>query len=106
MIRACELDRSITIQQRATTLDSFGQANETWTDVATVRARRRDTTGREYHSQGQQIAEQQTVFRIRWRSGLNTAMRISHDSRIYDIRSIAEMGRREALDIAAVAQGV
>lgn len=46
-LRAGALTRRITLQQRATTQDTFGGQSITWTDVATVWAAVEPLTGRE-----------------------------------------------------------
>lgn len=71
-----------------------------------MRAQKRDVTGRSFFAENREISEQQTVFRARWRGDLTTEMRVRYEDRLYDIRSLAEIGRRRWLDIAAVVQGV
>ena len=103
-MRAGDLDRRIRIQSR-TLPTTFGDELETFTDEATVWASKMDVTGRERIRGVVEVAEGTTVFRIRWRSGMTPKKRIIYDGTVYDISHVAEIGRREGLDITAVANG-
>lgn len=103
-MRAGDLDRRIRIQSR-TLPNTFGDNLETFEDEVTVWASKMDVTGRERIRGVVEVAEGTTVFRIRWRSGMTPEKRIIYNGMVYDIRHIAESGRREGLDITAVANG-
>ena len=97
------LDRRITIQSFTEAQDAVGELIKTWSDLITVSASKLDVTGRERFAARQELAQETTVFRIRHRTDINVEMRISYDSKLYDIEGLAELGRREGLDITATA---
>ena len=101
---ASDMDRLITIQQPQQSQDDYGEPVTTgWIDFAKPWAQVIPVSGREYFDAAAARAEKLTRFRIWWRSGVTEAMRIVYDGRIYDVRSIIEIGRRERLEIAAEA---
>ena len=102
-MRARSLGRRITFQTFTTVQDATGEPIKTWTDLITVAASKLDVTGRERFTARQELAQETTVFRIRYRTDITGQARIVYDSKTYDIEGIAELGRREALDITATA---
>ena len=102
-MRAGRLDRRITIEQPTAAVNTFGEPVQTWADLATVWASVRAKSGREFFAGGEQ-ATADTVFRIRYRSDVTRVMRISYGGAVYDITAIAEIGRREGLEIIATAE--
>ncbi len=102
-MRGGHLDRQIVIQQAAESRDSFGEPVKTWSTFATVWASKLDIVGRERFAARQDLAEESTVFRIRWLAGVTAKMRIVHDGKTYGIQGLAELGRSEGIDITAVA---
>ena len=100
------LDRLIVIEVDTPTRSASGEEKENWTTLATVWADVRPLRGREFFDAAAVQSEIDTKFRIRWRSDLTTAMRINYDGQLYDIHSIAELGRHSATEIMASAQGV
>lgn len=103
-MRSGDMDRKIIIQSRTLSKNASGEAEETWATFATVWAQKLDFAGKEYFAAKQVNSEVSTKFKIRWLSGLKMEMRISFDSIIYDIQSIAELGRREGIEIMAEAK--
>ena len=97
------LDRRIVIQQNTPAASGSGAMAPSWATLATVWARVTEQHGREFLAADQTVAEQRAVFRIRHRSDVTEEMRISYNSRIYEIQSIAELGRRVGLDINTLA---
>jgi len=100
-MQAGRLDRRITIQAPTVTKSASGAPVEGWADVATVWAAVNPKSGREYWSAQQRVAELDSVFRIRYRTGVTRQMRIAYGGEYYDIADVAEVGRREGLDILA-----
>lgn len=103
-MRAGELNRRIQLQSVTRTQDGFGQMSESWSTVATVWASIEPLVGREFY-EARQINDKTWVkFRIRYRSGLDTSMRIvdPETSLVYDIRSIVHYrhDRRETVLMA------
>lgn len=95
-------DRRITFQRRTVTRDdSTGRDTVTWPDVATVWASKRELVGRELLLAQQIVPTAEVRFNIRWRSDLLTTDRIVCAGVTYDIQHMAELGRREDLDILA-----
>ena len=100
------LDRRIVIQVNTPPQNGYGESVPAWTVLATVWAQVIPVSGREAVTGGAIIAEADTTFRIRWRDGILPTHRISYGSNLYDIRHIAEIGRREGIDIVAKMQAV
>lgn len=105
MSRAGAMDRLITIQSKSTSQDSYGEPIETWSDYTTVWAQRRDLRGNEFFAGQQLSAQVNTVFKIRYQSGITPySHRISYDGLVYDILGVIELGRREALELMVKAR--
>ncbi|UZS00264.1 phage head closure protein [Chondrinema litorale] len=107
MVDAAKLDRQIVIESASSTQDDYGQNTpQTWSTFATVWAgKNKDirTRNKETFQANQLVAERQDYFEIRYLSGIDEAMRIvDENSKIYDIISIEELGRREAMRIFAI----
>jgi SPP1 family predicted phage head-tail adaptor len=103
-MRAGRLDRRIVIEQPVYAQGADGQAVKTWLFFAEVCAEKRDTAGREFIAADRETAALTTTFRLRWLSGVSREMRISYGGALFDIQHIAEIGRREGLEIVATAQ--
>jgi SPP1 family predicted phage head-tail adaptor len=104
-MRAGRLDRRIELRHRTTTrTEASGQTVEAWpVEYATVWAEKFDLRGREYFAAQQVTAEVTTRFRIRHRGDVLMTDRIACEGLSYNINSIAEIGRREGLEILATA---
>lgn len=99
---AGKLDRRVTLSHRSVAApDSHGFRAESFSDYATVWAQKLDIIGREYFATRQLQSEVTTRFRIRYRSDVLVTDRITHESVAYKIDSVAEIGRREGLEILA-----
>lgn len=99
-MRAGSLDRRVTLRRPVTTDNAYGEPAPAWTDVATVWAKVVQGAAGEVMARGV-AARVDVLFRIRWRTDVTTAWRIVHGADTYDIQSIAEVGRREGLEILA-----
>ena len=101
-----KMDSKVVIQTPVTTKDSYGQPVESWSDLATVWAQKIDvvraTTELE-RGDAVEALKYVSRFIIRYRGDVTGIERISCDGRIYNINQIASIGRREALEIVAVA---
>lgn len=94
------LDRQITIEQVSTTRGANGSVIETWSTFASPWAKKTDINGTEKFQSDQRLSEVNAIFRIRYRPGVTTKMRILYDDVYYDIQGPPkEIGRREYLDI-------
>jgi SPP1 family predicted phage head-tail adaptor len=102
-----DLDRRITIQRAATTLNEFNEPIETWGDLTTVWARRRDASATESY-QAQEVGAQLTArFTIRWSTtveSVNPRDRLSFEGRLYNITAVRDIGRNQWREIDAVAR--
>ena len=98
-----KLDRQITLQSLTQTQGEYGELIDTWSDVATVWANAYAGAGKEFVAARQVNAEVSMQFQIRWMA-LSTTMRILYDGKYFDIVDIAEVGRRERLNIFAKAR--
>lgn len=106
-MRAGELNRLIDIDQATDVRDAAGGVTQTWTIFAAdVSAKVMPKRGREHVSGDRINVEFDTVFRIRYLPGVVAKMRLRYEGVTYDIQFVAELGRREGLDLLAkVRQG-
>lgn len=109
-MRAGSLDRKITLQQHTVDRDGYGDEVKVWADLATdIWARRIPLTGREYTSASaeQKVAGMVNRYQIRYRADVRQGMqlRILDDGLVYDIKHIAEIGRRQGLELVGEALG-
>ena len=100
------LDRRIVIEVNTPTTSASGEKKPNWGTLATVWAEVRPLRGKEFFDAAAVQSEIDTKFRIRYRSDLTAKMRINYAGNLYDIHSIAEIGRGAATEIMASAQGV
>ena len=98
------MDRRILIQRATVTRDDVGGVTETWVDQFSVWAEIPRQSGNESVIADADRGQETRQFRIRYRKGIAAdTHRISYQSKIYDIRHIAEeMGRQNRLLITAV----
>lgn len=97
-----ERDRRITIQRKVVADNAFNESEVTgWETVCCVRAKVIESQGDEIYQSDQLTETRLTVFDIRYKSGLDTEMRIAYNGRYYEIRSIIEPDRRRSLKIKA-----
>lgn len=104
-----KLDRRITLQRPVTGPDAYGQATETWEDVATVPAGKLfDVTRRadEDYAADQKQATQQITWRIRYREGIGPTWRVLENGvAFYLIGLPVEVERRHTLDLKTEYRG-
>lgn len=108
-IDAGMLRSRVTIQQRSAGTDAIGQPLTTWTDLATVWADIRTTSGLSSLRAERVVADQMTSeaaysVRIRWRADVTASMRVVETSggvtRYFDVRQVLEdVAGREYLDL-------
>lgn len=106
-MRGGELDRLVRVEQLLTTQDDLsGEPIKTWQLLVEVWAKKRDAGSREFFAAARDNVEQSTVWKMRWIEGVTPQMRIVHDGVPYTIidGGIKEIGRREGLEILAVAK--
>jgi SPP1 family predicted phage head-tail adaptor len=103
-MRAGDLDRLVTIQSRSTTQSSSGAVSEVFTTIAEAWAKVKDLRGDEVASARAVNANVTTRITMRYRDDVDELSRILWNGRIYDVKSVAEIGRREVLEILAEAK--
>jgi SPP1 family predicted phage head-tail adaptor len=100
-LRAGLLDRRVRLERRVEETDDSGQSVPRWLPLAEVWARVEPLGGREGFGQQQWVATGDVRFTIRWRPDVTPLHRVIHGGREFDVVSVAEDGRREALLIIA-----
>lgn len=88
---AGRLKHKITIQQLTETRDSYGGLVNTWATFATMRAAITPLSGGEFYQAKQEFSSSILKFKIRYKAGIQTKMRILYDSRYFDIESIIDI---------------
>ncbi|MAZ83130.1 MAG: head-tail adaptor protein [Hoeflea sp.] len=96
-MRAGKLDRKIILQRSTDSVNDFGTAAQTWTDLASMRAELVEIGTDEFVRAGGAEAEARQVYRIRYVSDLTVADRLTESGRAFDIVKITEHGRRREL---------
>lgn len=100
---AGKLDRRVTIQQRTETQDTtYGTISVAWTTLATVWAEVQDMipSRAERMAEGVSIARRPCRVRMRYRSDVDSTMRLSVDGRqMRIIAGPAELGRRDGIEL-------
>lgn len=98
-MKSGKLDRRITIQSRVETPNSIGEVVISYATFAQVWAEVVPLRGREYFTAAQTVPEAQLRIRIRYMTGVTEKHRIVYEGVNYDILHIAEIGRKEGLEI-------
>lgn len=93
-MRPGKLRHRITLQQVTRTPDGIGGYTETWTDVATVWAAVEPLRGRELFDAEQVQSEITHRVRIRYRSGVDSSMRVRFGARLFRIQSVIDVDER------------
>ena len=88
------LRKRLTLQQRSKSQDSYGQPLLTWSDVATVWGEIVPLSGSESVSADSLQASTSHQITIRYRSGVNTALRIKYGVRLFDIQNVLNPDER------------
>lgn len=104
-MRAGNLDREITIEAVTETRTATGAISQSWATFATVWAERKDVRASEQFKANREMAERATVWRIRYLPGLTEKHRINDGTQTWDIDAIAELGRRDGLEVLAMRSG-
>lgn len=105
-MKAGTLDRRILVQRPVAIRDSVGAEINGWVDVANPWASFERTGGDEEFRASQRSHEQQVMFQIRYRPGIDAKMRVVYDGEPYEIVDVAEIGRREGLLLTATVREV
>ena len=100
-MRAGSLDRTIAFERVTTVLDAAGAAVETWTTLATMRARLVSNADNDREREFGASAETWLSFETRWLDGLTLADRLTYRGEAYHLKAVSEIGRRRGLTIKA-----
>lgn len=104
-----KMDRQIQLQQHGPSRSPLGDEIKTWTTLASMWAEVIPVSGRQFMNATleQPLSSKTTRFRIRYLAAArnDTKLRIVYDGQTYDVKHIAELGRREGLEIVAEAMG-
>jgi len=100
-MRIGPLRHRVTLQQRATGVDPYGQPVDTWQDVATVWAQVEDLRGREFLEAKQAPGSEVTTrIRMRYRDGVTPDMRAVHKDRVLQVVAVLDPdGRATRLEL-------
>lgn len=99
-MNAGQLTELITIRHRSGGQDAAGQPSEAWADLATEWASMRGLSGLETIKAGAEASGAKASFRIRWRTGYTTAMRVLHAGVEYEIKAVSpDWQHRQHVDL-------
>ncbi|MET4217850.1 SPP1 family predicted phage head-tail adaptor [Bradyrhizobium sp. LB14.3] len=98
-MRAGNLDRVIEIQRRTTGLDLYGTPVETWTLVASMRAKLLKNATDTQEGQRGAITNAVLTFRTRYLDGVTLENRVTYQGQQFQIIAVSEIGRRVGLDL-------
>lgn len=103
MLAAGKRDRYVTIERFTTSEAASGAWVETWATWRTAWMGKSEITAVERLRAFQPIEDTTVIWEAPYISGLLPTDRLSYEGKLYDITGIAEIGRREGLEITAVA---
>lgn len=106
-MKAGNLDRSIVIQRQGAAVDDgFTMQPGAWATLATRKAQRITSRGREVFEQQGVDAEVPMTFVFRDDSvtrSITPKDRLDFAGRVYDIKAVSEIGRRRGIEVIGVA---
>lgn len=91
------LRKRITLQQRSSEQDSYGQPLTTWSDVATVWASVEPLSGRELMAAEAVQSEVTHQVVMRYRPGVTAKLRVAYGSKIFDIQNVLDENERHRM---------
>lgn len=105
---AGNLDRRVAIEAKSVTRDPvYGSESVSWSTLATVWAQvleyaadNEALTGSATSTGSAHTYRRPVRVRMRWRSDVDTAMRLRVGTRLLQITGTAELGRRQGLELA------
>ena len=84
-MNAGSLNNTITFQRASIAYGTVNNQIQTWADAFTVYAAVFSQNGREFYAAQKLNEETEIVFKIRFREGINTNMRIKYGNRNFEI---------------------
>lgn len=105
MIAAGRLQHQIAIERETETVTAAGHVRKAWTPIATVRAEIKHLSSDEFLAGFGDADRQSAAFAIRWLPGvtITNADRITHAGKVFNIKSVVEIGRKRGLELRGVA---
>ena len=120
-MRAGKLTHTIAIEREVETVKLSGHVTRIWATIATMRAELKQASATEFLTGFGEADPKSAVFVIRWVPGvglitadtiigddtmigggsITTADRILHNGKAWNIKAIAEIGRRRGLELRA-----
>nr|WP_321457428.1 phage head closure protein [uncultured Cohaesibacter sp.] len=103
MLNIGKMDRRLSLERFTQTIEMSGYPIDEWEILDVVWCEVVDATAQEEETD---LGEEQTdrlTFRIRYRSDLTTADRVTYEGTGYNLKQIKEVGRRDALELIAEA---
>lgn len=95
---AGKLDRRVLIEAKTETQSPLGDLDVSWQPVATVWARKLSSKGREFFAGALTLGTQEVGIQIRHTptvAGLDQTARFTLEGKVYNVKSIDEVGRKE-----------
>lgn len=105
-MRCGNLRHKIVIQTTTPTQSGSGALTDVWSTYATLRAEIEPKGGREFFDARQVNAEIDIVFNVRYYSGITPKMRVSWNSRTFDIQSVINPMERNIEMLIACTESV
>ncbi len=102
---AAQLVYRITLQQRSTAQDAYGQQAATWSDVASVWAGIDYVDGKEDVASASLQPTTTAKVTIRWRAGVTPAMRVVYRGQAWNIGAVLPARNRRELLLLCTAGG-
>ncbi len=100
-MHAGSLTHTITVERRTIRLNDSREEVVAWVPVLTTQAELVSLTMDEKATTAESLV---AIFRLRYIDGIEPADQIELNGEFFDIKSVAEIGRREGLEIRAVAK--
>jgi len=97
MVIAGQLDKQVVFQSFTEASNDYNEAVATWSEAFTTFAQVLELKGREGY-EGQQKQNRTDIrLKIRYRTDITTENRFIYNGQTYDIISIQELGRKDAM---------
>lgn len=104
-MRAGSLRHVITIRRVTTTINPAGTPQETWADVATLRAEQLECAAEDHARRFGNSTERAIVFRTRWFGDISLADQIAFDGDTFAIKKLVTDDRRRSLELSVLKVG-
>ena len=98
-MQSAKMDRFISLLQRIPSRNEYGEVIYSDTVIANVWANITPIGGRETFMASQIVPESKFKILIRYRSDIDATWKVLHNSIEYDIAYLAEIGRKEGLEL-------